>query len=561
MDATEIKNRNTLLQFVELRGYSTSNGRIPLDFYKKEVNLVNFAVHALNYQIDSKKTSRFADNQRWFYLKRDGMKDRINEDPEHANNSMVIGRKSEHPDSNNFKYNGHYYFSQQIAQSGERSGSIIDLVRMHYKADFPGALRIIENTIVQNNALKENFDRIEIVQTNVNEKSETRRLNEYHGISPLYDNTFLAKRGISDEILNDARFVSQIKNSTEEGNKHINTAFPISGKHGIIGFEVRNDNFKGVKDQKQDGFWRSVIDRNRPVDAIILNESAIDALSHAQLKDTPTNDLYLSSAGNITGRQIDLLQEMIDKGVLAKPFITSEVPPELKDKILFTKEIRDSKNAIQKDKQGNPFTQSYVAINQPKTLVLAFDNDNPGRMLSIKTLGKLSASTFFSNHIEEGFKDSEVTVYRNHNNGRVNWQMKSDDEQANNQAVEKIISYFNKANKKGIGKIDDEIPFQIERNKNNVQLRFKNLEQQWDVVLDSVKELKFANSNKLKIERALTKDFNQDLKGKLGLDLVAKKQYERAVQNMQANGNINSKTESNEATTNLVQVSRKSISV
>jgi hypothetical protein len=48
-----VNSRADLSEFAQSKGYQVNQGRIPLDFYKKEVNLVNFA-RAIGYDFSEK---------------------------------------------------------------------------------------------------------------------------------------------------------------------------------------------------------------------------------------------------------------------------------------------------------------------------------------------------------------------------------------------------------------------------------------------------------------------------------------------------------------------------
>jgi hypoxanthine-guanine phosphoribosyltransferase len=527
MDIKDVVNRESLLKFVESMGYKTQNSRIPLDFYKKEINLVSYATSTLNYQVDTSKVGRNPENQKWFYLEKKGNRD-VNEDPLHASSKILVGRRSENPASPNFKYNEHYYFSQELAFAGEKknSGSVIDLVQMHYNTDYVNALRIIDSNLIKNNQLKENFNHFHVAQSQVNADSSVKRLENYHQITDFYDSSFLNKRGIDKVTINDPRFSNVIKNSVSpEG--YVNTAFPITGTHGLIGFEVRNDGFKNIIDQKQDGFWRSQLDNSKPCEKIFVSESSIDTLSYVQLNQDKSNSLFLSTAGNISRRQIDLIQNLLDKGTAVKPVVTSELEPKYFDKVIFTKDMKDVNNKIVTNDKGENVTISYVGYNKPKSFVLGFDNDQAGKMLTVKILGNIKASEYFGKTVSKDtlMSNSEINVYSNKttNTGRISWNF--NDENAKSQ-IKAVVNHFNSLNEKGIGTLDEKAPFEITPNDKGVDVRFKNQNKQWEIVIDSVVALKFKNSKNLSIERPLLKDFNEDLKGRLGIDKVAQKKME-----------------------------------
>ncbi|MCT4648383.1 MAG: hypothetical protein N4A74_25580 [Carboxylicivirga sp.] len=523
MELKEINNRNDLVKIVEKKGYNVVNNVIPIDFYKKEINLVNFAEKALGYNIDSSKVGRYQENQKWFYLNRKEMKDERLEDPIHGSSKIVIGRNSYSPGHKNFRFNGQYYFSQALAHAGDKHGSIVDLVGMHYNTDFRGSLRVIDNFLIHNKAVKENIGNKHIAQSTVDGKSIARRLAEYHNIKPFTDPKFLNSRGINNDMLTDPRFSPVLKNALSEDRKHVNTAFPISGKQGLIGFEIRNNAFKSVLDQKKDGFVRSMVDHTKPIKDLVISESFIDAMSKAQLDNDKSNSLYMSTAGNITTDQIKLIQEILDKGASAKAVFTNKLPSEKYDQVIHTRNYEDHKGVVQKDEAGEPITISYVAYNQPQRLVVGFDNDQAGKMLTTKLLGKLNTGKYFDQD-NTALANSTISVYSNKvkNEGRIDWELshKSSPEEMK-QGLNQVINHFNNLNDKTIGKLDENIPFEMTRDDYKLTIRFKHQSQQWDHIVDAIREIKYKNSEKLHVAKAITKDFNEDLKGKLGIDAYA----------------------------------------
>lgn len=551
LDLSQVTNRKQLLDFANAAGYKTKGSQIPLDFYKKEINMVDFArALGYNYSDKTRNVSPGAfQRQRWFYMEKDQMKYPEAERKENASSQILISRRSEGPTSPNFKYNEHYYFSQNLTHSGERNkhGSIIDLVQLHFKADFKDSIKIIENFVFNNEELKKKALPFHLSGTSVSEGSEVRRLESYHNIRPLTDTSFLNSRGIDNETINHTNFKGSIHNAISENGQNVNTAFPIMGEKGLIGFEVRNHDFKSVIDYKNDGFYRSNVDHQSPVKQLTVMESAIDALSHQELRrlnnSLPGKDsqqVYLSTAGSVSTRQVELMQMMIDKGMSSRAMLLKEVPKEnLKDvgRVTWQKDY-NGKAVIGQD--GKPIEIAHVHYNKPERLQLSFDNDPSGAMHTAKVLGKLKVSDYFKvSKKDDPLINLEIHPYMNKktNVGRITWQINqplelSNDAKLNVSASDKIAAHFESLNTTYKDKLSEGEPFQITKAKDpstkseTVEIEFTNTSRQWNLAVDSIKELKFQNSQKVEILRPVLSDWNDDLKAVKGIDPILKRKYD-----------------------------------
>lgn len=545
LSLANVTNRKELLNFAKLKGYEIQGSRIPLDFYKKEINLVDFA-RAIGYEYSEKTTNvsqgAFA-RQRWFYMEKKQMKFPELERDENASSQILISRRSEGPNSPNFKYNEHYYFSQQLAHTGDKKnhGSIVDLVQLHFKADFKDSIRIIENFIYKNNELKEKALPFHLSGTAVGQASEVKRLENYYNIRPLSDTSYLNSRGISDETLKSTTFRGRIHNALSDDKKHVNTAFPISSENGLIGFEVRNTDFKSVLDHKNDGLWRSNVDHEKPIKELSVTESAIDALSQFELKQlqgqqprTDAQDVYLSTAGSITGRQIDLLQKMLDKGMSRKAMFLSQVPPDATKDIAHVTSQKDERGRAVLDSNGQVVQVAHVHYNKPEKLSLGFDNDTAGAMLTVKVLGRLQASDFFKvPDKDSALNNSQIVPYRNKitNIGRLSWSVSPTEKSDGQRETQMIVDYFKEKNIQFKDKLSEGEPFSISKIPSQegkplqVDIEFKNISKTWNLAVEAIHKLKFQDSKKLEIASPVLKDWNEDLKAVKGIDEVLKRRY------------------------------------
>lgn len=553
---SKVNNRKDLLSFAKGKGYDVSNSRIPLDFYKKEINLVDFA-RALGYEYSEKNevSQGSFQRQKWFYMDKSQNKFPELERSENQNSQILVGRRSENPASKNFKYNEHYYFSQNLTHTGDRNnhGSVIDLVQLHFKADFKDTIKIIENFAINNKELKENALEFHVSGSNISQASTAKRLEEYHNIKPLHNTEFLKSRGIDEETLKHPYFKGNIYNSTSENKEHTNTAFPIRSEKGMIGFEERNTEWKSVIDNKNDGFWISNVSNEKKTKEVFVCESGIDALSKHEIDNIEKNKsgedkgkslleqkeqtVYLSSAGSVTGKQIDLLQTIIDKGLSKKIVKLDEIPEkEYKNISVVTHQTDYNGKTVINETTGKPVEIAHLHYNKPEKLTLAFDSDSSGQLYNAKVMGKLKVSDYFKVKDENcPLKNSEIVPYANKktNWGQISWNVKNEDANQVDKGVSKIVDHFQKLNKEYKNKITEDVPFNVvvnenESNKNekSVDVKFKNITKSWGLAVDSIKELKFQGSEKMQIKTPVLDDWNDDLKAIKGIDPVLKRKFE-----------------------------------
>lgn len=131
-------------------------------------------------------------------------------------------------------------------------------------------------------------------------KDKETVLNSLQVMESGGNHPYLARRGISKDTLRDPRFVSAIKMDSKG-----NAVFPHYDRDGICGYEIKNHEFTGFARGGEKGLWFS--SNIKYAAKIVVVESAIDALSHAQL--TSDRDVaYLSIGGALSPKQVDLLQ-------------------------------------------------------------------------------------------------------------------------------------------------------------------------------------------------------------------------------------------------------------
>lgn len=148
------------------------------------------------------------------------------------------------------------------------------------------------------------------------EERKTRLISEVLGVKrELTDRSYLHSRGIEDSTLDSPAFQGRI--FTAQQNEHKNTAFPLYNEQGLASVEQKNEHYKSLLPLPKNGIWVShpTEGKDTPVERVVVSESAIDSLSHYQLKhgQDSRNTLYVATSGTPTEAQIALIQRVIDK--------------------------------------------------------------------------------------------------------------------------------------------------------------------------------------------------------------------------------------------------------
>lgn len=109
-------------------------------------------------------------------------------------------------------------------------------------------------------------------------------------------------RGISAATLADPRFAPVVRVDARG-----NAVFPHYDRTGLAGYELKNNGFTGFSSGGEKAIWRTAnIERARE---IVICESAIDAMSHAQLMGG-TDAAYVSTGGALSAAQAALIEEI-----------------------------------------------------------------------------------------------------------------------------------------------------------------------------------------------------------------------------------------------------------
>ncbi len=148
------------------------------------------------------------------------------------------------------------------------------------------------------------------------EDRRTRLISEVLGVKKeLTDRTYLHSRGITDATIDSPAFQGRV--FTAQQNEHKNTAFPLYNEQGLASVEQKNEGYKNLLPLPKNGIFvaHPTEGKDTPVERIVVSESAIDSMSHYQLKHEkdPKNTLYVATSGQPTEAQIALIQRVIDK--------------------------------------------------------------------------------------------------------------------------------------------------------------------------------------------------------------------------------------------------------
>jgi len=92
---------------------------------------------------------------------------------------------------------------------------------------------------------------------------------------PAGGHPYLLSRGINSETLADPRFAGMIRQDSRG-----NAVFPHYDSAGLSGYELKNEDFTGFSRGGEKRIWHSANIGN--AERVVVVESAIDALSHAQ---------------------------------------------------------------------------------------------------------------------------------------------------------------------------------------------------------------------------------------------------------------------------------------
>lgn len=260
------------------------------DTYKSCIDLVAFAEQVYGYRVNRKKSTR---------------REVVMEDAA-GTEVLVISRHA---------VSGHsIYFNPQDEQD---SGTVIDFSYVRNQHNWK-KVRAELASYVQGTGLETQGLPPDVAASPVMPN---------FSLLPFTDRAYLHARGITDATIDDPVFEQRIFNhvfSTETGQTYLNTAFPLYRSGEIVGLELKNVGYHGnaAGSARAAAFWTSATDGlAAPIDAVIVTESAIDALSYHQLFPPAAEArLYVSMSGYIAKGQralfLALVQELAPRRIV-----------------------------------------------------------------------------------------------------------------------------------------------------------------------------------------------------------------------------------------------------
>lgn len=139
----------------------------------------------------------------------------------------------------------------------------------------------------------------------VSKKNRQEVMMKFRRIKTVKSHKYLEDRFIKKNIIRSDRFFRKIY-IDDFGN----VVFPHYDHHGICGYAIRNQNFKGFSQGGEKGLWFS--NYKQDDNQIVICESAIDALSYHQLKGDSLS-CYFSIDGELSQKQLMLIGNLISK--------------------------------------------------------------------------------------------------------------------------------------------------------------------------------------------------------------------------------------------------------
>jgi hypothetical protein len=248
--------------------------RSELNEFKREINLVQYA-REQGYEIDKQKSCRSSKCLR------------------HPSGDKIIVARD--------RVDEHWiYFS---VRDDRDKGTIVDFVQMREKgADLAEVRRILRRWLGRPEPLVPSpHDLVTPV-----ERDRAVAAAAYLAADQVSNLRYLNERGLRRETLSDPQFAGTWRRDPRHGN----ALFVHRDRDGISGFEKKNRSFTGFATGGEKTFWYS--DPVDNVTRLVVAESAIDALSHYQLRPQ-SNTRYMSFAGEMSSRQVGLLTQAAAK--------------------------------------------------------------------------------------------------------------------------------------------------------------------------------------------------------------------------------------------------------
>ena len=244
-----------------------------LETFKRSINLTEYAA-SQGYELDRKASSRTS------HVMRQG------------DDKIIIATDQR---------DGHgIYFS---VRDDNDNGSIIDFVQKRRGLNLGEVRKELRPWIGQDSYPVPEHQRQ--VKPEPTSRDQAQVLARYAAAEPIQEgrHAYLESRGLEPETLADRRFVIR---QDAKGN----AVFPhYAPAVGLVGFELKNEDFTGFSKGGIKGVWLTSNIEN--AEKIVITESAIDALSHAQIHQTGQETAYISIGGQPSPEQWHIIEKAL----------------------------------------------------------------------------------------------------------------------------------------------------------------------------------------------------------------------------------------------------------
>jgi hypothetical protein len=392
-----------------------------------------------------------------------------------------------------------------------KGSTIIDFVLEKHKNEFPDrpftfrdAAKLLTDYIEGKHFVSSHISNYKLEAEIIDVNKISRELNN---LKPFKDRAFLHNRGIEDFIIDSPLFKNKIFNHSfvdDTGTEHINTAFPMIGDNGVVAISKRNENFKGMMGEKDNGIFisRDITDGGK-IDKIILIESAIDAISHYQINYEELRDKkvrYISTEGEFSENQTDIISKVINK----------QTP----DEVCFGQD---------NDLEGtHQITKLLSNLKLDEKLLKESKGEIP--VIDIKSFKSKTDCWAEITYINEPIKLKEAKDKSDYGALLENERIKEKASEKRSGEINHVLDFFKVANEDLKGISHEEFPFgnsvsvDSKNNQAIVRITFNNHHFNWEKVNQFIIENKFKDYNiNLSREKPVTKDFNDDLKAIKGI--------------------------------------------
>ena len=245
--------------------------REELERFKREVSLIAYAA-SLGYAVDRRESSR-----RSVVMRRDRDDDKI-----------IVGTDSD----------GHGVF---FSVRDDASGTIIDFVQRRLGCNLGRVRQELRPWLREEARVRVT---VPVARPEPASRDALRVIAHWSRMGP-YRGQYLRDRGILDRLVQDARFGPVIRQD-HRGN----AVFPHLDSDGTVcGYELKNQCFTGFARGGRKTAWYSA--NLGAARRVIVVESAIDALSHAQLLRTGDEAAYVSVGGSMSQAQRDIVRGIV----------------------------------------------------------------------------------------------------------------------------------------------------------------------------------------------------------------------------------------------------------